>query len=318
MSILDSVEIGASWTKALASYAVWSRGQRTKGSGRVQAGDIDIYYKWFGRGEPILMLHGGFMVIEGFAAQIPSLSRSHLLIAMDSRGHGRTTLGTEPMTYSQLGRDAAALLDILQVKPVTVLGVSDGGNAALGLAVQRPDLVKGLVLMGTSLNLENRIADVEETTRSFLNPSSPELAITTALRSLINPERNSRTRFIEQMRRLWTEPSDVTLQDLSDVSAPTLIIAGDHDEFLSPPDDPLQVFEELRNAMPRARMTVIPGGHHGLTIEAAGTVNRLVLEFMADPYGEGVPEVDYAEESSRTMASRFASLLSTLAREMNR
>lgn len=318
MPLIDSLRTGLKWTGAIGSYLAWARGATARGSGRVQAGDINIYYKWFGYGEPLLLMHGGFTVIEGWVAQIPLLSRSNLLIAMDSRGHGRTTLGTAGLTYRQMGRDAAALLDILHSGPVTVVGSSDGGNAALGLAVERPDLVKGLVLMGTSLNLENCIADKRATTEEFLSPWSPELLGLTSIRELINPEPNSRKRFVEQMRKLWTEPSDVRLEDLSAVQAPTLIIAGDSDEFLALPGDPLAVFEELRGAIPGAQMTVIPGGSHGLNIDQAPTVNRLIKEFVSDPYGEVAPLVVPPPRSSRSIVARFASLMSTLARETNR
>lgn len=93
MRTFDLLRTGLHWARATVSYLAWTRGETAKGSGRVQAGDINIFYKWFGFGEPILMLHGGFTAIEGWVAQIPELSRSYFLIGMDSRGHGRTTLG---------------------------------------------------------------------------------------------------------------------------------------------------------------------------------------------------------------------------------
>jgi len=318
MSVIDSLRTGLKWTGAIASYLAWARGETARGSGRVQAGDINIYFKWFGAGEPVLLMHGGFTVLEGWVAQIPYLSRGNTLIAMDSRGHGRTTLGTAGLTYGQMGRDAAALLDILHVGPVTVVGSSDGGNAALGLAVERPDLVKGLVLMGASLNLENCIADKRAATERFLSPWSLELMGLMSIRQIINPERDSRKRFMGQMRKMWTEPSDVRLEDLSAVDAPTLIIAGDDDEFLALPGDPLAVFEELRDSMPGAQMTVIPHGSHGLNIEQAPTINKLIRDFISEPYGEVAPPVVPLPGPSRSIAARFASLISTFTRDTNR
>ena len=318
MSTSDSLRTGIKWTGAILSYLAWTRGETAKGSGRVQAGDINIYYKWFGHGEPLLLLHGGFMVIEGWVAQIPALAGANLVIAMDSRGHGRTTLGTAGLGYRQMGLDAAALLDILHTGPVTVIGSSDGGNAALGLAVERPDLVRGLILMGTSLNLENCIADKWQTTEEFLRPSSPELITLTYLRELVNPEKGSRGRFVAQMRKMWREPSDVRLEDLSAVKAPTLIIAGDRDEFLAMPGDPLAIFEELRDVIPGAAMTVIPGGSHGLNIEQASTGNSLIKEFVSEPYGVVDRRVAIPPESSHSLAARFAAILSGLAHVPNR
>ena len=78
------------------------------------------------------------------------------------------------------------------------------------------------------------------------------------------------------------------------------------------------MFQELHDAIPGAKMTVVPGGSHGLNIERAATVNRLIRDFISEPYGKVAPEIAPPPPPSRSIAARFASLLSTCAREMNR
>ncbi len=108
MKFIDSLNMGLALTRSLASYALWAAEERQRDtSGRGQVGDIDVYYRRYGAGEPVLLLHGGFMFAEAWAGQFPALSRHHLLIAPDSRGHGRTTLGTRELTYRQMAEDSA-------------------------------------------------------------------------------------------------------------------------------------------------------------------------------------------------------------------
>jgi pimeloyl-ACP methyl ester carboxylesterase len=265
VNTIESLKVGRPWISALLTYAAFSRLTRSKGCGRLPAGDIDIYYKRFGCGEPVLLLHGGFMVSEGWAAQMPALARDHMVIAMDSRGHGRTTLGTAQLTYRQMGLDVANLIERLGVGPAHVIGSSDGGIAGLALALERPDLLRSLVLLGTS----------------FLSPRAPVLLGLRGLRRLMNPEPWTGRRFVASMRKLWTTLPDFTVEELGTICTPTLVIGCDKDEFLSLSDDPLEVFRETAAAMPNAELAVIPGGTHTVNINRPGVVNELILNFIA-------------------------------------
>ena len=79
---------------------------------KVRVGDIDVAYKMFGKGDPIILFNGAS---DGMDAWDPSfltgLSSNHTVIAFDQRGIGNTTAGTKPYTYSQLANDTAGLLD---------------------------------------------------------------------------------------------------------------------------------------------------------------------------------------------------------------
>ena len=88
---------------------------------------IKIYYEIYGKGEPILLLHGGTCHISYHSPLIELLAKNYKVIAVDSRGHGRSTLGETKLTYPLLANDMAKLIDQLDVGPVTVIGHSDGG-----------------------------------------------------------------------------------------------------------------------------------------------------------------------------------------------
>ncbi len=98
---------------------------------KVHVGDIDIAYKTFGKGEPILLFNGAS---DGMDAWDPSfltgLSSNHTVIVFDSRGIGNTTAGSKPYTMQLLASDAAGLMDALKIKQANVLGYSLGGETA--------------------------------------------------------------------------------------------------------------------------------------------------------------------------------------------
>src|SRR6478672_621860 len=118
---------------------------------KVHVGDIDIAYKMFGKGDPILLFNGAS---DGMNAWDPSfltgLSSNHTVIAFDQRGIANTTIGSKPYTYQQLGNDAAGLLDALKIPKADVMGYSLGSYLAEQLTLMYPDKVNSLVLIGSS------------------------------------------------------------------------------------------------------------------------------------------------------------------------
>src|ERR671914_715505 len=118
---------------------------------KVRVGDIDIVYKMFGKGEPILLFNGAS---DGMDAWDPSfltgLSSNHTVIAFDQRGIGNTTAGSNPYTMLQLANDTAGLLDALKIQQAHVMGYSLGSYLAQQLTVSHPDKVNRLILVASS------------------------------------------------------------------------------------------------------------------------------------------------------------------------
>ncbi len=118
---------------------------------KVRVGDIDIAYKMFGKGEPILLFNGASDGMDAWDPSFPaSLSSNHTVIAFDQRGIGNTTVGFKPYTYQQLANDSAGLLDALKIPKADVLGYSLGSYLAQQLTMMYPDKVNSLVLVGSS------------------------------------------------------------------------------------------------------------------------------------------------------------------------
>ena len=283
MDIQQALRLLISWCRVYLSYLTWYfRGRPEHEMGRVSVDDIDIYYKSYGKGEPVLMLHGGFAYAETWLGQVPALAGGYRVITPDSRGHGRTSLGEQPVTYRRLAEDFIEFIEQLELGPVHLVGWSDGGSAGIALALQRPDLVRSMVLIGTPFNTENYTEESKKLIRDFLDPKSFELGFFKAIHWLLAPEPCSWRPFLKRMTEMWLELPDFTLDDLSKIQAPTLVVACDRDEFLSLHDDPLQVFKDMAEAIPGGTIGLVRGGTHMVPIENHQAVNDLILGFLQE------------------------------------
>jgi len=269
--------------KAVVLHLVWVLRTHEARKGKLRAGDIDIFYREYGHGEPVLLLHGGFTFAETWAGQIPSLAGHYRVLATDSRGHGRTGLGWRPITYRQMAEDAIQFIEGLGLGPVHVVGWSDGGTTSLAIALKRPDLLRSMVLLGTPFNVSNYSPEAWKNIYDFLRPWSPTLLILRSLRRLLAPARRDWGTFFARMKKMWLELPDFTIEDLESIEVPALVVACDSDEFLSPPGDPLVVFRKLAESMPAATMVEVPGGTHDLQLERPELVSELVLAFIGGP-----------------------------------
>jgi pimeloyl-ACP methyl ester carboxylesterase len=118
---------------------------------KVHVGDIDIAYKTFGKGNPILLISGSGLVMDAWDPSIlKDLSANHTVIVFDNRGVGNTTSGIKPFSIQQFANDTADLLDALKVQKANVLGFSMGSFIAQELVLLYPEKVNKLILYGTT------------------------------------------------------------------------------------------------------------------------------------------------------------------------
>ena len=118
---------------------------------KVPVGDIDIEYKMFGKGDPILLISGGSTGINGWVpSTLKALSSNHTVIVFDTRGIGNTTIGSKSYTMEQLANDTAGLLDALKIEKADVLGYSLGSSIAQKFAVMHPEKINSLILVAAT------------------------------------------------------------------------------------------------------------------------------------------------------------------------
>jgi pimeloyl-ACP methyl ester carboxylesterase len=241
-------------------------------TGYIEVAGRRTWHEVSGEGDPVVLLHGGFVGAASFFRQVPALAEAGYRVHVpERRGHAHTPDVEGPLSYSVMADDTVAYLEQEAGGPAHLVGWSDGAVVALLVARRRPDLVGRMVLIGQYYNSSGRVAGGELV--EFL--SSPEAV--TFLRQAYDPfSPDGPDHFsvvhAKMVRMIATEP-EIALDTLAGVSAPTLVLQGDRDEVTV--EHSLAVVA----ALPEARLAVLPGTHT-LPLERPDLVNSLILSFL--------------------------------------
>jgi len=246
-------------------------------SGRWSAGHyarirgVRIYYETYGHGPPVLALHGGPGFLETMHYQICALAGRRRVIAPDSRGQGRSTDGPGPLHYATMTDDMVALLDVLGIRTVDVVGVSDGGIIGLDMAMRYPTRIRRLVAIGANYDVSGLPASSLTTNA---DPNGPRLTSIRDFYEILSPEPGHWPVFWAKIEHMWAMEPNFSLADLSRIRAPTLIIAGEHDLIRRAHTD------ALARAIPGAREVIIPGAGHLAPVTNPLEVDAAIVKFL--------------------------------------
>lgn len=243
-----------------------------------QTDGAKIYFEVCGADDatPMLLLHGGFGTIEDFNVLAPALSDRFLLIAMDSRGHGKSTLGTRPLTYEQLQLDALALLEHLDIDTTHILGFSDGGIAAYRMGAFACERLEKLATIGAAWRRTENDPAREIFSKVTGESWRAKFPQTCATYEKCNPEPD-----FDLLARaevgMWLDPSTSGYPDQAAkrICCPLLIIRGEHDHLFAKQDA-----EELQNMVSGSQLANIPGAGHEVHKEQAQAVAELLRTFF--------------------------------------
>lgn len=240
-----------------------------------------------GDGPALVMLHGFLMDRSMFAPQVEAMSDNYRCITVDERGHGQTT-GVTPFDYWDVANDVIAVLDHLGVPTATIAGTSQGGFVALRVALLRPDLVTGLVLMGTSGEVEEpQVAEAYRSLTATWKARGPVDEVIEPIASICLGDFGD----AEGWKRRWRDVSgdhmvniieplvtrDDVLSRAGELTVPVLVLHGSEDGAYS-----VEKAERLAAALPGSHEAVIvPGGAHFLSLTDAETVNQELRGFLA-------------------------------------
>ncbi|MCZ2839883.1 alpha/beta fold hydrolase [Modestobacter sp. VKM Ac-2985] len=261
----------------------------------VQVGDIAVAVQEHGEGEPLLIVNGTSQSLGFWGDLAQAWAGDHRVITYDLRGMGGTQRGSGPFSVASLATDALGLLDALAIERTHVLGYSLGSAIAQELALAAPERVSSLVLyctwarsdgfqraLMTGLAHPWRTGDLAAALGALGVAFSPQLLDSPEFGALIEellPLFPSTPEQIRTTAEQWdADLGHDTLDRLGQITAPTLVIAGEQD-LLTPPWHGRQV----AGAIPGARLEMFtgPGSSHALGVERAEEFVPLVAGFLA-------------------------------------
>lgn len=242
---------------------------------RIEANGVDTYFEVDGPddGEPVLLLHGGFVSIESWAPQRAALAERHRLYLPERRAHGRTPDVPGPLGYDVQAEDTIAFMEAVGLSSAHLIGWSDGAIVGLEVALARPDLTRSLVLIGNAVHIDGgrdeARRDLDTMTSEGLGPYVREMY------DRLSPDGPEHFEVVfERLLHVWrTEPTH-DLADLGAVSVPTLVLIGDND-FVS-----VEHAAAMQRSFPNAQLAVVPGTDHFLLFQKPELANRLLLDFL--------------------------------------
>lgn len=239
--------------------------------------DLDLHYDIHGDGEPLLWLHGGLGHGPDWQFIFRDAPASYRLIAPDLRGHGRSTGAGATYSFRQSADDVFALLDHLQLQRVKVIGLSGGGITALHMATLQPSRVLAMVVVSAPARFPEPAKAIQRVYSESMLPETERAR----MRERHQREGQIATLFAQVNAMADAGDPNFTSSELASITADTLIVFGDRDPLY-----PVSMALELRAAIPRSWLWVVPNGGHGPVFgEHAAPFVDTALRFLRGGFG---------------------------------
>nr|MDO8100057.1 alpha/beta hydrolase [Candidatus Njordarchaeota archaeon] len=256
---------------------------------KIEVHGVNLHYEEYGKGDPIVLVHGMGGSIFDWVMQIPFFFKMYRIIAVELRDHGESDKWTGSYDIKMFSDDVAELIDKLKLGKTILFGVSMGGIVVMQLALDYPNKVRALVLADTQAGLSEEIPTaVQEMFSMAQKMSGEELALAT-MKFNFTPEyigahpdimkkaiEVSDARDPSSTFRAAEGLKEIDLRErLKEIKVPTIIANGEDD-----PHIPLSQAKYLKEHIKGAKLVVLKKGRHMAIIEKADEFNKAVLDFL--------------------------------------
>ncbi len=238
--------------------------------------NITLHHSRTGNGPPLLLLHGNGEDASYFTHQIRHFSHQYTVIAIDTRGHGRSPRGTAPFSIRQFAADLYDFMTAQGIAKAHILGFSDGGNIALYFALAHPEMVDKLILNGANLYP----AGVK---------ASAQLPVEIGYRiASIFAKRDPDSEKKAEMLGLMVKEPRINPKELQRLTMPTLVIAGTNDMIKT------SHTRLIARSLPKSELAFVRGDHF-IAANNPAEFNRCVDEFLNNPASPRQPAYSKTE-----------------------
>jgi pimeloyl-ACP methyl ester carboxylesterase len=248
--------------------------KQSKSAGHItQLNTIEMYYEEYGIGKPLVLLHGFGGCSQNWHPFTDKLSEHYRLIVVDLRGHGYSTNPENKFTHKEAAKDVFLLLEKLGIDTFSAMGISTGGMILLHMATSQPKRINSMVLISTTSHFPDQA-------RAIMQRAS----YGTIPKQVQDMYRECAKRGDEQIRHLITqfnefhdnyEDMNFTAQSLSTISAPTLVVHGDRDQFF-----PVEIAVNIYRSIPNSALWIIPEGDHAPIYDSTVPFSSTAVRFI--------------------------------------
>lgn len=246
---------------SVAQTTAFKYGDNKEAGNYKNVNGINLYYEIYGTGKPLIFLHGNGGSIFSARDKIEYFKQYFQVIAIDSRGHGKSVDTTsKELTYVQMADDIKVLLDSLQIDSAFVSGQSDGGILGLLLAIHYPKKIARLVTFGANI-VPGKEAVFDEIDQLVMDTITATKDFNT-----------------KRLYGLLAYQPNITVEDLHKIKCPVLIMSGDRDAIRL--EHSLKIFYNIENA----NFFVMPGASHFGSYQKPDLFNKVLFDFITQPF----------------------------------
>ena len=240
-------------------------------SGLLPINGLNYYYAVYGKGEPLLLLHGGLGTTEMFAPILPKLAENRTVIGVDLQGHGRTALGDRPFSLEANGDDMADIVKALGYDKVDVMGYSLGGGVAFRMAVQHPETVRRLVLVSTGYAADGFYDEMRPQQAQVSAAAAAFMKDTPMYKSYVAvaPHPEDFPKLLDALGNFMRQNYDFSA-DVPKLKMPVMLVYGDSDMYK--PEHEIRFYQMLggglkdagwmRENLSQNRLAILPNRTH--------------------------------------------------------
>lgn len=236
----------------------------------VQRAGVRLWFWTAGSGPAVLLLHGGMGNATNFGHQVPALLASGFqVVAMDSRGHGRSSWDGGDFFYAEMAQDALAGLDALGVAKIAVVGWSDGAVTGLELARAAPERVAGVLFFACNVEASGSWPfEMTPTIGNCLTRHQADYA-------RLSPAPSRFEAMSRKLQAMQGSQPDYSAADLGAICVPVTVAVAERDEFIRPEHGAY-----IARTIPGARLVDMAGVSHFAPVQRPEVFNGVVLGFL--------------------------------------